>query len=122
MTAEIREHREADALVVNESALPFGIVIGNRIELDAGRFELRMRVAQLPELRPTRRSPDRGAKEHDDCTGVAAIGMKVELRAARRRIRQAEVRQALADNGARGVAVFQTESSDVAQWCGGVEA
>jgi hypothetical protein len=63
---EIRQQGVGDLLLVAELRQRLQVIVGDGVELDSCRFEVVVRVAQLAELRPARRSPDRRAIEHDD--------------------------------------------------------
>src|SRR4029453_2346653 len=95
------------------------IVVRDRVQLDPGCAEPGKRVAQLTELRPAGRSPDRGAVEDDDGLRPAATRVIVDHLSVR--IRQGEVRKPLTDLRAGRVSVGESSACRVPErggWVG----
>jgi hypothetical protein len=65
-------------------------------------FEFGVRIAQLTELRPARRSPNRRTKEDDDRLRARAIFVKANATSVY--VWQFEIRQDVANFGARRMA------------------
>ncbi len=63
---DVGEQAIGNILLFAELAQDFLIVVRDRIDLDSGGLEFLEGVAQLTELRPTRRSPNRRSIENDD--------------------------------------------------------
>jgi hypothetical protein len=117
---DVREQREGDSLLLRELGEGLAIVIGDRVEPNARRLELLVGIAQLAELRPTRRSPHRGAEEDDHGPGAGPV--LVEAEEAPVLIRKREVWKRLADPGADLPPFGQTQSPGVAERRRGVES
>jgi hypothetical protein len=100
-------------LLLAEFPENFLVVVGNGIELDPGRLEFRMGIAQLTELRPTGRSPDRRAIENDD--GESACSVRMEGNFFAPGVWEGEVREAFSYLGASRVVGRQSDASRVAQ-------
>ncbi len=72
---DIRKKREGNRLLFGEFAKGGRVVVGDGDQADSRGLEFRPGIAQLAELRPTGRSPDRGAVEDDrNPRGFAAGG------------------------------------------------
>jgi hypothetical protein len=65
LAIDIRKQAKRDVLFLAELGQGLLIVVRDRVELDARRPKLVESVAQLTELRPTRRSPDGRSVEDD---------------------------------------------------------
>ena len=94
---DVRQELVGDVLQLRELGERLLIVVGNRVELDACGFKLRIRVAQLTELRPARRSPDHRAIEDND--GLRTGPIAVKRNRATERIGQREVGDHLVEGG-----------------------
>ena len=79
-----------------------------------------MGIAQLTELRPTRRSPDRRAIEHEDRRTPVAILVEVDV--APERIRQDEVGNPLANFGPRCVILGKADAARIPKRRRGIES
>jgi hypothetical protein len=73
---DVGQHRELDARRLDVGGKRLGVLVADRVELDALSAKFRKTVVQLDQLRQTRRSPDRGAEEQNRSTRAVAIGMK----------------------------------------------
>ncbi len=75
---DIGEKREGNRLLFGEFAKGGRVVVGDGDKADSRGLEFRPGIAQLAELRPTGRSPDRGAVEDDRNPGGLAAGGEVK--------------------------------------------
>jgi hypothetical protein len=110
---EVREQGIGDRLFFAELTQDLLVVVGDRVEGEAGGLEALVGVAQLAELRPTRGSPDRGAIEDDDRGASGAVRMEVDGSAVG--IGEHHVGQAVADFGARRLAGREAGTPGVAE-------
>ena len=109
--SDIREQRVGYFLLLRELGKNLLVVIGNGVEANARCFELRVGIAQLPELRPAGGSPDRGPKKDD--YGPVAGTIFVETNFAAVLVGQGEIGQAVAQPGAGGVAFGKARPAGV---------
>ena len=75
---DIRKQGKGYALFFGKFSEHLAVVIRNGIDFNASRLELLIGIAQLPELRPARGSPDSGAIKDDGRLRRTPIGMKVD--------------------------------------------
>jgi hypothetical protein len=116
---DVGEQAIGNILLFAELAQDFLIVVRDRIDLDTGGLEFLERVAQLTELRPTRRSPNRRSIENDDRFGVASTVVIVDELSVR--VGQLEIGKSFADLRTRRMSVRQTCPSGMAERRGGIK-
>jgi hypothetical protein len=117
---DVREERVGNVVRLGEGGQCGHVIVGDRVELDAGFLELRPGVAQLTELRHARRSPDRRAVEDDGRLRAAPVLVKAHPAAGL--VRQVEVREPLPDPGACRLSVRQALARGMTQGCRRLEA
>ena len=78
---DIRQQRVGNFLLLRELGKNLLVVIGDGVEPNTRRFELRVGVAQLAELRPAGGSPDCGSEKNDYGLLACTIFMEANVAA-----------------------------------------
>jgi hypothetical protein len=117
---DIGEQPVGNVLLLAELAEDLLVIVRDRVELDSGGLELRVRIAQLTELRPARGSPDRRSVEDDDRLRVATTVVIVDEPPVG--VRELKVRKPLSDLGAGGVSIREADAAGIPERGGCIEA
>ena len=117
---DVGEQPIRDVLLLAEFRKYLLIIVRDRVELDSGGLEFFVCIAQLTELRPTRRSPDRRSVEHDD--GLCLAPALVIVDEPPMRVGKLEVWKSLADGRASRVSIRKAAARGMTEWGRSIEA
>jgi hypothetical protein len=114
---DVGEQPIGDVLLLAELRKDLLIIVGDRVELDSGCLEFSVCIAQLTELRPTRRSPDRRSVEHDNRLCLAPALVIVDE--SPMRVGKLEVWKSLTDDRASRVSIRKAGARGMTErgWC-----